>query len=239
MIIFWTCRKASLEKESYDLFFRCTETFIICPGITAETAVVTNWFEQVKNVPRNVEVGTMISMAVLDVLDESKGSKSSVLHEGTELPLGEEAHERLLEEKGFWRRAESMQADDEPWEELRDQHVENGDCDQVGFSHPDRAAYGGIGHLCACDPTGTTLVSREAVTTDEEEEETEEERNEDRDYIRCLEAVALFAQDQAAGLISRKTKFALDHLRGVEDNGAERRAKRSRGLAQRQSESRR
>ena len=171
----------------------------------------------------------MLSKAVLD---ESKGSRSSVLHEGTELSLyDEEAHERLLEEEDFWRRAESLQADDEPWEELRDQHVENGDCDQVGFSHPDRATYGGIDHLSACDPTGTSLVSREAVTTDEEEEEEEVERNDDRDYIRCLEAVALFAQDQAAGLISRKTKFALDHLRGVEDNGAERRAKRSRGLA--------
>ena len=173
----------------------------------------------------------MLSMAVLDVLDESKGSKSSVLHEGTELPLGEEAHERLLEEKGFWRRAESMQADDEPWEELRDRHVENDDCDQVGFCNPDRATYGGIGHLSACDPTGTSLVSREAVTTDEEEEEEEVERNDDRDYIRCLEAVALFAQDQAAGLTAWEKEFALDRLRGVEDNGAERRAKRSRGLA--------
>ena len=77
------------------------------------------------------------------------------------------------------------------------------------------------------------------MTEEEQVEEEVQERNEDRDYIRCLEAVALFAQDQAAGLISRKTKFALDHLRGVEDNGTERRAKRSRGLVQRQSESRR
>ena len=116
----------------------------------------------------------MLSMAVLD---ESKGSRSSVLHEGTELSLyDEEAHERLLEEEDFWRRAESLQADDEPWEELRDRHVENGDYDQIGFSHPDRATYGGIGHLSACDPTGTSLVSKEAEMMEEEEEEEEEER---------------------------------------------------------------
>ena len=119
------------------------------------------------------------------------------------------------------------------------QHVENDDYDQVGFSNPDCATYGEIGHLSACDPTGTSLVSKEAEMMEEEEEGRR--RNEDQDYIRCLEAVTLFAQleDQAAGLIGWEKEFTLDHLRGVEDNGANCSVKRSRGLAQHQSESRR